>query len=99
LYFVLNETVGIKVLGQVSILGITNGLLQKYFEAGTYYQISYVYILSTIVGFYVLISVIKLMIDVAYRSIKFFALELLSPIAIVSYIDPNSAKKGYLLNG
>ena len=94
LYFVLNETVGIKVLGQVSILGITNGLLQKNFEAGTYYQISYVYILSTIVGFYVLISVIKLMIDVAYRSIKFFALELLSPIAIVSYIDPNSAKKG-----
>lgn len=94
LYFVLNETVGINVLGQVSILGITNGLLQKNFEAGTYYQISYVYILSTIVGFYVLISVIKLMIDVAYRSIKFFALELLSPIAIVSYIDPNSAKKG-----
>lgn len=95
LYFVLNETVGIKVLGQVPILGsIANGLLQKNFEAGTYYQISYVYILSTIVGFYVLISVIKLMIDVAYRSIKFFALELLSPIAIVSYIDPNSAKKG-----
>ena len=94
LYFVLNETVGIKVLGQVSILGITNGLLQKNFEAGTYYQISYVYILSTIVGFYVLISLIKLMIDVAYSSIKFFALELLSPIAIVSYIDPNSAKKG-----
>ncbi len=95
LYFVLNETVGIKVLGQVPILGsIANGLLQKHFEAGTYYQISYVYILSTIVGFYVLISVIKLMIDVAYRSIKFFALELLSPIAIVSYIDPNSAKKG-----
>ena len=95
LYFVLNETVGIKVLGQVPILGsIANGLLQKNFEAGTYYQISYVYILSTIVGFYVLISLIKLMIDVAYRSIKFFALELLSPIAIVSYIDPNSAKKG-----
>ena len=34
------------------------------------------------------------MIDVAYRSIKFFALEILSPIAIISYIDPSSGKKG-----
>lgn len=95
LYFVLNRTVGINVLVRVPILGsIGNGLLEKNFQEGTYYQLSYVYILSTIVGFYVLVSVIKLMIDVAYRSIKFFALELLSPIAIVSYIDPNSAKKG-----
>ena len=37
---------------------------------------------------------IKVMIDVAYRSIKFFVLELLAPIAVVSYIDPSSAKKG-----
>lgn len=94
-YFVLNTTVGINVLGSVPILGAAiNGILQKYFEAGTYYQISYVYILSTIVGVYILITILKMTIDVAYRAIKFFALELLSPIAIVSYIDPNSSKKG-----
>lgn len=94
-YGALNRSTSIKILAQVPIFGsIANGLLQKNFGEGTYYQISYVYILSTIVGFYIFVSVVKLMIDVAYRSIKFFALELLAPIAIVSYIDPNSAKKG-----
>jgi len=51
-------------------------------------------LLSTIVGGYVLWMFVTMMIDIAYRSIKFIALELLSPIAIVSYIDPSSGKKG-----
>ena len=57
-------------------------------------QLSYVWLLSTIAGAYVLWAFVKMMIDIAYRSIKFFALELLSPIAIISYIDPSSSKKG-----
>lgn len=61
---------------------------------GAHYCLSYVYILSTIAGIYVLWMFVKVMVDVAYRSIKFFVLELLSPIAIVSYIDPSSSKKG-----
>ena len=62
-------------------------------EAATY-RLSYIWGISTICGIYVLWTVIKLMIDIAYRSIKFFALELISPIAVVSYIDPSSSKKG-----
>lgn len=58
------------------------------------YDLSYVWLLSTLVGGYVLWIFIKLMIDVAYRSIKFFVLEIISPIAIISYIDPSSGKKG-----
>lgn len=58
------------------------------------YSLSYVYFFSTLAGLYVAWMFIKVMIDVAYRSIKLFALELLSPIAIVSYIDPTSGKKG-----
>lgn len=58
------------------------------------YDLSYVWLLSTLVGGYVLWIFIKLMIDVAYRSIKFFVLEIISPIAIISYIDPSSSKKG-----
>lgn len=61
---------------------------------GTHYDIAYTWFFSTLVGVYVLWTFFKLMIDVAYRSIKFFALELISPIAIVSYIDPSSSKKG-----
>lgn len=58
------------------------------------YDLAYVWLLSTLVGIYILWIFIKLMIDVGYRSIKFFALEILSPIAIISYIDPSSGKKG-----
>ena len=65
-------------------------------SGGSYahYNLSYIWLLSTIAGVYVLWTFIKMMMDIAYRSIKFFALELISPIAIVSYIDPNSSKKG-----
>jgi len=91
---VLNSVVGVPIIADlVGRVPIFNNILNT-MDAGTYYQLSYVCILSTIVGFYVLWTFVKLMIDVAYRSIKFFALELLSPIAIVSYIDPSSGKKG-----
>lgn len=58
------------------------------------YSLSYIFLFSTIAGLYVAWMFIKVMIDVAYRSIKFFALELIAPIAVVSYIDPSSGKKG-----
>jgi len=91
---VLNSVTGIPIVADVfGRLPIFNNVANV-FDAGTYYQLSYVYILSTIVGAYVLWTFIKLMIDIAYRSIKFFALELISPIAIISYIDPVSSKKG-----
>ena len=70
---------------------IFNGIFSG--ESGSY-KLSYVWGISTICGIYVLWVVVKLMIDIAYRSIKFFALELISPIAVVSYIDPSSSKKG-----
>ncbi len=94
LYFALDRTIGLKVISRVPILGGFISAVQKAMGSGTFYQISYVWLISTVVGFYLLWTFIKMMIDIAYRSIKFFTLELLSPIAIVSYIDPNSAKKG-----
>lgn len=94
LYFALDRTIGLKVISRVPILGGFISGVQKAMGSGTFYQISYVWLISTVVGFYLLWTFIKMMIDIAYRSIKFFTLELLSPIAIVSYIDPNSAKKG-----
>lgn len=58
------------------------------------YNIGYIYIVSNIMGLYLLWIIIKFCIDVAYRSIKFLALEMLSPIAVISYIDPKSSKDG-----
>lgn len=95
LFVVLNSTSGVPILSDIVgklFFGVNDVL--NLFGVGTHYQLSYVWLLSTIVGLYILWAFIKMMIDVAYRSLKFFALELLSPIAIISYIDPNSAKKG-----
>lgn len=55
---------------------------------------TYLFGLSTIAGLYTLWLFISLAIDIAYRSIKLFVLQVISPIAIVSYIDPNSGKSG-----
>ncbi len=95
MFVVLNSTSGVPILSDIVgkvFPGVNNVL--NLFDAGTHYQLSYVWLLSTIVGIYIISALLKMMIDVAYRSLKFFALELLSPIAIISYIDPNSAKKG-----
>lgn len=58
------------------------------------YQLGYIWLISGLVGIYVVWTMIKLLIDVAYRSIKFLLLEVISPIAIISYIDPKSSEKG-----
>lgn len=58
------------------------------------YQLGYIWLISGLVGIYIVWTMIKLLIDVAYRSIKFLLLEVISPIAIISYIDPKSSEKG-----
>lgn len=58
------------------------------------YQLGYIWLISGLVGIYVVWTMIKLLIDVTYRSIKFLLLEVISPIAIISYIDPKSSEKG-----
>lgn len=89
LHAVLNKTNG----------GAIGGNLARIFQGlnvnnAIHYDLSYVWLLSTITAIYVALAMWRMMIDIAYRSLKFFALELISPIAIISYIDPNSAKKG-----
>lgn len=62
--------------------------------SNSHYTLSYTVIFPTIIGIVIVWTFFKMMIDVAYRSIKFFVLELMAPIAIISYIDPGSSKKG-----
>lgn len=58
------------------------------------YHIKYLWGISTIFGIYLVWVFIKLAIDIAYRSLKLLVLQIVSPIAIVSYIDPKSSKDG-----
>lgn len=95
LFAVLNSTSGVPIVSDIigKLFSDVNRVLEMV-NLGTHYQISYVWLISTIAGIYILSAFVKMLIDVAYRSIKFFVLELLSPIAIASYIDPGSSKKG-----
>lgn len=60
----------------------------------TEYNFSYAFLISTIFGIYLAWTMLKLAVDIAYRSLKFLALEVISPIAVVSFIDPKSSKDG-----
>lgn len=88
----LNDTTGgilgglaTKIAGVAAILRATGTVT---------YQLGYIWLISGLVGIYVVWTMIKMLIDVVYRSIKFLLLEVISPIAIISYIDPKSSEKG-----
>lgn len=63
------------------------------FWDGTY-VIDYWIIISTVVGVGVALMLLTICMDVAVRSIKLGFLQIISPIPIISYMDPNSGKSG-----
>lgn len=58
------------------------------------YYINYNYFVSTIVGVFAVVILISMAFEVAIRSVKLTFLQLMSPIPIISYIDPKSGKDG-----
>ena len=52
------------------------------------YNINYMPLISTACGIYVVLLLLSFTIDIATRSIKLCFLQMVAPIAIVSYIDP-----------
>ena len=63
------------------------------------YVINYLPFISTAAGIYVVLLLITFCVDVAVRVIKLCFLQMLAPIAIVSYIDPKeSVSNGKLHN-
>lgn len=61
---------------------------------GKEYSAHYMFIVSTIVGGFVIFIFLNFCFDIAIRTVKFGFLQMISPIPIISYIDPNSAKNG-----
>ncbi len=58
------------------------------------YLFSYFPIISTICGIVLLLTLVAMCLDIAVRAFKLAFLRLLSPIPILSYIDPKSSEKG-----
>ncbi len=59
------------------------------------FKYEYRYILSTIVGGYLLFVLIQIAVAVAVRAIKFAICEFVAPIPIASYIDPKTSKQTF----
>lgn len=74
------------------------GSLLWWKEEGTY-VIDFLPFVSSAVGVYVVFLLISFSVDIAVRAIKLCFLQMVAPIAIVSYIDPKeSMKDGKLHN-
>lgn len=58
------------------------------------YAINYMFLISTVAGVFTFLIFIGFCFDIAIRTVKLGFLELISPIPIISYIDPNSSKNG-----
>ena len=71
-----------------------NWIADKLGLGPTSYYIDYNYFVSTIVGIFVIFILVSMAFDVAIRSVKLTFLQLISPIPIISYIDPKSGKDG-----
>ena len=58
------------------------------------YDMDYTFLISTAVGVVVALLFLSFCFDIAVRLLKLLFLEIIAPIPIMSYIDPNSAKNG-----
>ena len=59
------------------------------------YNYNYRYIISTLVGAYMVYVLVTVALKIAIRTIKFGLCQLVAPIPIASYIDPKSSKKAF----
>ena len=61
---------------------------------GSDYLFSYLPVVSTVCGLVMLVLIISIAVDIAVRVVKLAFLQIIAPIPIISYIDPNSGKNG-----
>lgn len=59
------------------------------------YKYDYGFPLSTIVGIFLIISLVNIAVAVAIRAIKLGICEFIAPIPIASYIDPKTSKQAF----
>ena len=87
-------TLGISELGIFFANSISGYVTEQLGLGPSTYFIDYNYFVSTIVGIFVIFILVSTAFEVAIRSVKLTFLQLISPIPIISYIDPKSGKDG-----
>lgn len=74
---------------------MTGILNERSSENADSYVYGYTFILSTAAGLFVLVMLIIYCFDIALRTVKLGFLQLLTPVAVVSYVDPKSSEDGF----
>lgn len=92
IHAVLNNT-GFCKVNNVDAYDLLKSEVYNSYTSNTY-VINYWILISTAVGVVVALLLLTSCFDIAVRSIKLGFLEIISPIPIISYIDPNSGKNG-----
>lgn len=69
----------------------------KGWSVDNYYTMDYSFGLSTAIGIVVALILLGYCFDIATRAFKLLFLEIIAPIPIISYIDPNSSKSGMFI--
>lgn len=81
--------------GKILIDGLINGmeldLVEINYEKNSTYYFNYSFPLSTLAGVVVLFMLIIFSYDMALRTVKLGFLQIISPIPIISFIDPSSS--------
>lgn len=90
----ISDIVDIIQPGNYIVRSIGNWVISKLGLGPSTYYIDYNYFISTIVGIFVIFILVSMAFDVAIRSVKLTFLQLISPIPIISYVDPKSGKDG-----
>lgn len=61
------------------------------------YKVSYLFGISTVVGVVALLFILSMLLDISLRAVKLMFYQLIAPIPIISYVDPNSGKNGMFI--
>ena len=67
-------------------------------KEGDDFLFSYTPIISTVCGIIMLMLLVSFAVDIAIRVVKLAFLQIIAPVPIISYIDPNSGKNGIFKN-
>jgi hypothetical protein len=59
------------------------------------YIYTYYPIISTATGIFILVLTLTFSIDIALRTVKLGFLQIIAPVAVISYVDPKSSEQGF----
>ncbi len=84
-----------ELLEDITNLSAMQEVLNDKIRMGDDFKYEYLWIFSLAAGGFVLIMLLVYSLDIAVRTVKLAFLQMIAPIAVMSYIDPKSSESGF----